>query len=352
MKQFVIGAFTFVFTLISAIFLCPAAQADTSSGLAAYYPFDGSAADGSGNGNDGIANGPVSVQGWNGSQGGAYSFDGVDDYILVANSADLEPDIVTVSLWVKGSELRTFQYLIAKGNAGCIGASWALYTGGSQGLYFYIYTGGGYILSADAGTNVWDGSWHHVAGVFDGSQIQLFVDGAEILPATATTGPVAYGSLDDNDLHIGQFPPGCGAFNFKGDLDDIRIYDRALSETEIQDLYSTPPTTCPVTINPDLSFSLTDLQLKFTPSKVYNFEAEFSYFGEQGGVLLWKLDDLGLKTNVQCPVSLDTDLSFQLPYADFVTTDPAAPQSIWADFTYWGEQNGAYLWSLAGAGTN
>ena len=67
----------------------------------AYYPFNGNSIDESGNGNDGTVNGATLTIDRFGNANGAYSFDGVNDYIEVINSVSLNPDTqITMSAWV------------------------------------------------------------------------------------------------------------------------------------------------------------------------------------------------------------------------------------------------------------
>jgi hypothetical protein len=113
-------------------------------------------------------------------------------------------------------------------------ASYALYTGHSGGLFFFIYDGThGAVLSPDAGRGIWDGKWHHVAGSFDGAMVRLYVDGTQVGLGTPTTLTINYNMPDGNDLFIGNyFWPG--NWGFTGSIDELSIYNRALSASEIQ----------------------------------------------------------------------------------------------------------------------
>ena len=99
---------------------------------------------------------------------------------------------VTLVAWVRNlGAPPTLRYIAARGGdgpgQGCNGSSYALYTGvaGHAPLSFYVRpTGGGVVFSPTAPVGVWDGSWHLVAGTFDGAGVQLYVDG---VPAGAST---------------------------------------------------------------------------------------------------------------------------------------------------------------------
>ena len=95
---------------------------------------------------------------------------------------------------------------------------------GTQGING-VPTYGFYIIGT---TNVNDGQWHHFAGVYDGSNITLYVDGAVDATSTAT-GTI---STNTNNLWIGGNSGNTTRF-WDGWIDDVRIYDTGLTETEI-----------------------------------------------------------------------------------------------------------------------
>jgi hypothetical protein len=112
---------------------------------------------------------------------------------------------------------------------------------------FYVANGGRgdtYVLSPDAGTGVWDGSWHLAVGTYDGTSVRLYVDGNQVGSGAPRTGPLHYPSSDSNSLLIGGYPfaqndPGCLAGGFSGLIDEITIWNRALSAGDVSTLMST-----------------------------------------------------------------------------------------------------------------
>ena len=139
--------------------------------------------DWSGNGNHGFlgstpaadANDPAWVKGI--FFGSALNFGG-DDYVSIPDGASLEQQKLTVSLWFRASgSPGTFKYLIAKGAQDCTAASYSLQTLWHGGLQFVLWNGSQQFFSGAAGTEVWDGKWHHAAGTFDGTTPKLFIDG-------------------------------------------------------------------------------------------------------------------------------------------------------------------------------
>jgi hypothetical protein len=165
----------------------------------------------------------------------ALRFDGVDDSMVVARAASLEPANVTVDTWLRApASPGQYKHIISQGASGCGTASWGLYTGAQNGLEFYIASAdayGSWAISPNAGQSVWDNKWHHVAGTFNGSTVRLFVDGAEVGTGTPTNLPIVY-PFNLADTYFGVFG-GCNVLNYTGDIDETRVWRRALGATEI-----------------------------------------------------------------------------------------------------------------------
>jgi hypothetical protein len=174
-----------------------------------------------------------------GRSGHAFVFDGVDDHVRVNNAVNLEPTAVSVEGWVKSSYPGVFGYILSKGASGNTAASYALYTGLTGGLFFYVFDGATFILSPDAGAGVWDGNWHHVVGTYDGLNVRLYVDGVEIGEGTPTTISIGYNLPTSNDLFIGTYNAGAASvFNYFGAIDEASVFNRALSAAEVASRYS------------------------------------------------------------------------------------------------------------------
>jgi hypothetical protein len=204
-------------------------------------------ADSSGNGNNGVLSGGVS---WvAGVFGPGLAFDGQSGQVKVADNAALEPaDTVTVSAWFKNDgSPGSYRYILAKGTRGCTAASYGLYTGPNGGLQFYVsrQRGAVYTRSPDAGQGIWDGQWHLAVGTYDGSNVRLYIDGVQVGSGTAWSGTLEYLLPSSNDFYIGNYP-GCQPRWFLGDIDDVDVWDRALSAGDVKALMPTstaPPTT-------------------------------------------------------------------------------------------------------------
>jgi Ca2+-binding RTX toxin-like protein len=206
-----------------------------TSGLVAWYPADGSANSATG-GPAGTAVGEVAYA--TGVVGQAFNFNRTDAFVDIPNDYQFQPATVSVEAWVNSTDsTQQYGYIVSKGANGSLAASYALYTGPDGGLEFYVSNGQTYVASPDAGSGIWDGNWHHVVGTYDGSVVRLYVDGQEVGNGTPTNIQIAYGLPTHNDLVIGAFN-GPSLYPFSGLVDEPSIYNRALSPTEIEGLFT------------------------------------------------------------------------------------------------------------------
>jgi hypothetical protein len=208
----------------------------TPADMVGRWSADGNADDSIG-ANNGVLRGSVAYA--TGKSGRAFSFDG-NSFVEVANSLALESPTITVTAWVKSlGSPGAYRYVLAKGLQNCDASSYGLYTGENGGLSFYVYDGNTYSRSPARGPEIWDGSWHYVAGTYDGANVRLYVDGQEFGRGTSTTISINYGLTPDQKFYLGaqsEFQNGCGATtNFIGDVDEVKIWNRALSDSEIHD---------------------------------------------------------------------------------------------------------------------
>ena len=138
-------------------------------------------------------------------------------------------------------------------------SSYALYTGRTGGLYFYVKKTSGYAFSANEGTIVWNGNWHHVVGTFDGVNPRLYVDGAEIPGTPGTADGLLYSAT--GNLLIGKYSevqtiPSLD-FCYYGDIDGVKIYDYAMNSINIA-FDPTSDAITPVNVNANIRAVVTD----------------------------------------------------------------------------------------------
>jgi hypothetical protein len=158
----------------------------------------------------------------------------------VTTTTGLDPAAVTLLAWVRQTgDPGSYRYVAAKGaDTLCGSTSYALYTGGpaDPGPHFYVNVGvGGLILSPSGGTALWDGQYHLLAGTYDGTTVRLYVDGRQAAAGTPASGMIDY-TLPISEFQIGHFPGADSCpfqTQFPGDIDEVRVYSRALTDTEI-----------------------------------------------------------------------------------------------------------------------
>lgn len=199
----------------------------------AWYPFNGNAEDFSGLNNHGTVNGAVLSANRFGNVDCAYSFNGTSHNIRVPNNSSLNfTDAISVSFWMNASELYSTResYPISHGNWE---NRWKISIIPDKRIRWTIKTTDG-IRDLDSQIKVSTNTWYHVVGLFDGQNIELFING-NLDAHTTFTGKILTTTID---LMIGQVLPNITQYNFKGILDDIAIYDYALSLEEITELYS------------------------------------------------------------------------------------------------------------------
>lgn len=242
-RQPVIRIATFAAAVLLATGLYSAAAWAQSAGIVGEWNLgEGSGTlvhDTSGYGNNGTLSGDVT---WApGISGSALSFDGNPGQVDIPASASLDPtSTVTVAAYIKDAgSPGDYRYVLAKGAAGCVAASYGLYTSSDGGLAFYVSGEGGtvYARSPDAGTGVWDGQWHLALGTFDGTTIRLYLDGNQVGSGTVYPDKIDYLLPDSNDLYIGNYE-GCPDHEFAGEIGGVTIWDQALSAAQVKALIS------------------------------------------------------------------------------------------------------------------
>ena len=239
--------------ILITVILCfsGAAQAGLNDGLVAYYPFNGNANDESGNGNHGKSVGGVSYI--PGKFGQAASFDGIDDYIKVPMNNNLSQygsSSLSVSTWVN---IKSPCYGVVTARP-----FWILHWSSCdlttpEGMHFYVGNNNTW-ANVKSNISVSEG-WHHWVGVYNGNSLSIYLDGA-LNNSIKLFGNIdsANGDGDPNWIIFGKdyspsfvsngyYVDGNSSY-FPGDrynevlLDDIRIYNRAVSDSEIQELYN------------------------------------------------------------------------------------------------------------------
>lgn len=216
--------------------------AGLNDGLVAFYPFNGNANDESESGNNGTVYGAtLTIDGF-GNVNSAYHFDGINDYISVQDNDSLDlSNIRTIGAWYRmlpktGDENNTIlgKYRSDTINEdGYIIIDNQLPDNNKLRLWAKDGLGGGSVPPEIIGYNF--GTWRHVILVIENNQVKSYIDGKY----NGTGYPMNNSLGNSNPLLIGAGLNHLSqVYNyFYGDIDNIRIYNRVLSESEIQQLY-------------------------------------------------------------------------------------------------------------------
>ena len=201
------------------------------------WHFEGNADDTSGNGNNGTVNGATLVAGRVGSE--AYLFNGSSNYITAPSDLSLQiTGNISIAAWIKANGYAQWGSIIQYSNPGEAEANNYLYNvawaNGSGDLRLFWEYGGGNNVTTDFSTNLNTGRWYHIVAVRDTSEKKayLYVDG-ELFDSQAYSNNPTGGSTAQ--LWIGK-DPNAGV-HFDGTIDEVALWDRTLSSSEVHDLF-------------------------------------------------------------------------------------------------------------------
>jgi len=202
-----------------------------------YKGTGGVAKDYSGQGNHGTIHGAKwtdkEIASW------ALDFDGVDDYVNCGD-VDVTTGVISVVAWVNttfdGDGTETGNQWVINKNYNGTNVPYGLITTtdgnvssgiGGGGMAFYD----GSWRTSGSTTDISDGTWHFVVGTYDGSTLKYYVDGS-LSDSTSYSGSIP---TNNENTNIGLY--GNDSAYFQGSIDELRIYDRVLTESEVKDYY-------------------------------------------------------------------------------------------------------------------
>jgi hypothetical protein len=195
----------------------------------------------------------------NGASGkfnGSLDFDGTDDYVDVGAGASLNiTKEITISVWAKmddvGTSIGSNQYLFAKGSVAYNDAasnSYLLFlinagTSSEDYVRFQLSNGSSF-YNVPSSTSIAQSSrltlnyfspnnWYHIVGTYDGTTMKIYIDGEY---RASTSGPASINSLPSTNLYFGKH--GDNTRFYDGKMDDVRIYNYALTPSQIQQVYN------------------------------------------------------------------------------------------------------------------
>ena len=180
----------------------------------------------------------------------ALDFNGSNSFVEVLNNPLLVPDTIGISLWFKGRSTQVLHAdLIDKGHGSGSTPYYAGYVfqyNAAGNAIETIYGNGSAFIQPNTGSlNPKDNQWHHLVANLGQSEVSVYVDGS-LVSTSAGSGPLVQ---NDSNLYFGRHR-ALGRY-FNGLLDDIQLYDGALSQSQVTALYQNTsvvpePSTCVV----------------------------------------------------------------------------------------------------------
>ena len=294
MRTFHLCLLGFICTLASLI---ANSQVNLNQGLVAHYAFNGNATDVSGNGNNGvIQNGVQLTTDRFGNPNSAYNFDGVDDYISIPYSTSLNFSTgfsIAAYFYSTQSTVQTLVGKISYTQGNCTqfqaGLGFASYPGvffglnpPSTGCNSQISLNNSYVNTGTYSMN----QWNCLVTTFDNGVQKIYLNGSLI--QTLNAGFNTLNQCSNSEIRIGSwwsFDPQ----RFQGKIDDVSIYNRALTQDEVNAL-CLDPTSCNNWLNLPSTMSFATIGDLDVPGTAMTIEATFNRKQPWTGVDLWQGD--------------------------------------------------------------
>jgi hypothetical protein len=203
---------------------------DLPSGAVSSWRGEGNAQDSVGS-NNGTLHGGVTFA--PGEVGQAFNFNGSNGYVSVPDAASLNPtQAITVEAWINPhAHVGSSDPIVKKAGEGTVQkGGYGLEFSGNDVVFWLYLSGLGWSHSPMAFVPL--DQWSHVAGVYDGHGISLYVDG-KLVGTTVVSGTLV---ASHNPLEIGHDPANADRW-FNGEIDEATVYNRGLRAAEIQDIY-------------------------------------------------------------------------------------------------------------------
>jgi uncharacterized protein (TIGR02145 family) len=323
-----------------------------SNGLVGWWPFNGNANDASGNGNNGTVNGATLTTDRVGNANRAYSFNGINNFILVSDNASLRPDNITLSAWIKttsnqGSIIGKTNFSTAQSEQYQLTLDYPNY-----GTAFAIKQnsscnpGNGWQYSK-VNVNTYDDNWHFIVGTFNGTALRLYIDG--VLVNTNNTLPLT--KIDNcigGNLQIGRwwdnFP-----YYFNGKIDDIAIYNRALTPQEVSAIYAGEPNgNCLAAIVQNDTTICAGTSVALSVKPVSNLQIGQEYGGGKVAYVLQPGDNAFVEGQISALIASVSDMTGAANGVPWSPTSPNAATGATGSTIGTGEANTNLILSIQG----
>jgi hypothetical protein len=221
-----------------------------TNGLVGWWPFNGNANDESGNGNNGTVNGATLTEDRFGNINSSYYFNGAISHIILNQSlGNFGQSDFTISVWTLDTSLVNAGALVSKRNAPGYGNFFTIGWGNSPSFEINESNSSNYFASVLPGT--FTNIWHYYTFVRDSLSLSIYLDG--LLQSQTSSSTIQNINNMENTIFGARYANTSLTQFFKGKIDDIGIWNRALTNCEILDLYNSQLgsfSNAAVTVNP------------------------------------------------------------------------------------------------------
>ena len=333
-----------------------------TDGLVGYWPFNGNANDESGNGNDGTVNGATLTADRFGMDNKSFNFQN-NEIVIQENPlfGIVQNGEFSIAIWLNKEGNQSVMHCIGKRSLYSPYFSWQIAYNSS--IFFQSGTAPNETIGVNSTSDLLNDTWTFVIGIYNNSTWDIYINGE------LNNSGVGLANMDDlSNLTFGN----SGGFEgFYGSLDDIGIWNRALTETEIQALYvgcNVAPTTIAGSVNP---FTLTssDYACNNNPGSTYEWTITNGVItagqGTSNVTVLWGEEGAGtltvLETNTEGCSGTPATIEVMIECATTATTldGPLGPNALTATtYTCNGAANSTFEWTISngvitsGQGTN
>lgn len=271
-----------------------------TNGLVGWWPFNGNANDESGNGNNGTVYGAILSSDRYGTSNNAFSFNGTNSYIQMINPGPLGNTSRSVSVWVKTTETRSERMIVSWGANGPVGADFNLWSN-------YSCNGFSFDINSSARTfnsQFNNGQWNHYVVVYDNSLgstisiVKVYQNSILLSSVCASVGTGVINTLGTFPITVGRYH-GNNEDHLNGNIDDIGIWNRALTSQEVSVMYAN--SMCGVTILPVITGGTqvyTDTTYTYSITQVAG--RSYQWTTRNGGIIQ------GSSTNSSVQITWDT----------------------------------------------
>jgi hypothetical protein len=254
-----------------------------TNGLVGWWPFNGNANDESGNGNNGSVNGASLTNDRFGNGNAAYNYNGIDNFISLPLINLSSYSSFSVSVWVNVMSFQTAytNHHIIRQHNGIGGLDWLLsFQNNGNIISFGLGIQSQPYTELDLTINPTDfiSSWHNIIVTYDGTIKSTFIDGvllgSELKSGLITYTPSAVSAIGSSGVSVNSVE------KFNGKIDDLAIFNRALTQQEISDLYNAVNCSNNATITPQTNSLSIGSTASFTattsdPNPSYIWQSDF-----------------------------------------------------------------------------